>query len=118
MCKFYKDNDRAGYFVIIPKAQKGVILVEEYNYANQLLRVIQGDNARDIYWMIIDNNWITDMSHAAYLGKELAAAQLSCRWDLNMYRIKLDYKYTKFSNKIIIKIYKKTTFLFLHNAVS
>lgn len=69
--------DRAGYFVIVPKAELGIILVEHYNYANQLLRVIQGDNARDIYWTIIENNWVGEMSHAAYLGKELAAAQLS-----------------------------------------
>ena len=69
--------DRAGYFVIVPKADLGIILVEQYNYANQLLRVIQGDNARDIYWTIIENNWVGEMSHAAYLGKELTAAQLS-----------------------------------------
>lgn len=69
--------DRAGYFVILPKAEQGMILVEHYNYANQLLRIIQGDNARDIYWTIIENNWVGEMSHAAYLGKELTAAQLS-----------------------------------------
>ena len=69
--------DRAGYFVIVPKAEKGIILVEHYNYANQLLRVIQGDNARDLYWTIIENGWVGEMSHAAYLGKELTAAQLS-----------------------------------------
>lgn len=69
--------DRAGYFVILPKAEQGKILVEHYNYANQLLRIIQGDNARDIYWTIIENNWVGEMSHAAYLGKELTAAQLS-----------------------------------------
>ena len=69
--------DRAGYFVIVPKAELGIILVEQYNYANQLLRVIRGDNARDIYWTIIENNWVGEMSHAAYLGKELTAAQLS-----------------------------------------
>ncbi len=69
--------DKAGYFVIVPKAEKGIILVEHYNYANQLLRVIQGDNARDLYWTIIENGWVGEMSHAAYLGKELTAAQLS-----------------------------------------
>ena len=69
--------DRAGYFVIVPKAELGIILVEHYNYANQLLRVIQGDNARDIYWTILENNWVSEMSHAAYLGKELTAAQMS-----------------------------------------
>lgn len=69
--------DRAGYFVIVPKAELGIILVEHYNYANQLLRIIQGDNTRDIYWTIIENKWVGEMSHAAYLGKELTAAQLS-----------------------------------------
>ena len=69
--------DKAGYFVIVPKADKGIILVEHYNYANQLLHVIQGDNARDLYWTIIENGWVGEMSHAAYLGKELTAAQLS-----------------------------------------
>ena len=69
--------DKAGYFVIVPKPAQKIILVEHYNYANQLLRVIQGDNARDLYWTIIDNNWVGDMSHAAYLGKELTSAQLS-----------------------------------------
>ena len=69
--------DKAGYFVIVPKAKQGIILVEQYNYANQLLRVIQGNNAQDIYATIIENNWLTELSHAAYMGKELAAAQLS-----------------------------------------
>ena len=69
--------DRAGYFVIVPRAEKGIILVEHYNYANQLLHVIQGDNARDLYWTIIENGWVGEMSHAAYLGKELTTAQLS-----------------------------------------
>ncbi len=69
--------DKAGYFVIVPKADKGIILVEHYNYANQLLRVIQSDNARDLYWTIIENGWVSEMSHAAYLGKELTYAQMS-----------------------------------------
>ena len=72
--------DKAGYFVIVPKAEQGILLVEHYNYANQLLRVIQGSNARDLYWTIIDNGWVGEMSHAAYLGKELTAAQLSMEY--------------------------------------
>ena len=45
-----------------------------------------GDNARDIYWTIIENNWVGEMSHAAYLGKELSAAQLS---------MQIGFKYVK-----------------------
>lgn len=69
--------DPAGYFVIVPKPQIGQILVEHYANSNAFLRMIQGDTARDIYWTIIDQGWVTELSHAAYLGKELTRAELS-----------------------------------------
>ena len=75
--------DKAGYFVIVPLKDKGVINVEHYSYDNSLLRVIEGTNARAIYNMIISSGWITELSHAAYLGKELAKAELSI---LNSYK--------------------------------
>lgn len=69
--------DKAGYFVIIPLADKRVINVEHYAYDNSLLRIIEGTTARAIYHMLISNGWVTELSHAAYLGKELAKAELS-----------------------------------------
>jgi tetrahydromethanopterin S-methyltransferase subunit A len=69
--------DKAGYFVIIPLVDKGVINVEHYDYDNTLLRVIEGTNARAIYTTITTHDWVTELSHAAYLGKELAKAELS-----------------------------------------
>lgn len=69
--------DPAGYFVIVPKPQVGKILVEHYANTNEFLRMIRGDNARDIYWTIIQQGWVTELSHAAYLGKELTRAELS-----------------------------------------
>lgn len=69
--------DKEGYFVIVPKAENNVILVEHYSYNNQLLRIIKGKDARNIYWAIIENRWVSEMSHAAYLGKELTKAKLS-----------------------------------------
>ncbi|HLO33653.1 MAG TPA: DUF4346 domain-containing protein [Anaerolineales bacterium] len=69
--------DKAGYFVIVPLVGKGVINIEHYAYDNSLLRVIEGTTAREIYFMIINNGWITELSHAAYLGKELTRAELS-----------------------------------------
>lgn len=71
--------DKAGYFVIVPKSRVGKILVEHFANNNQLLRIIKGDNARDIYWTIIENGWITEISHAAYLGKELTKAEMSIK---------------------------------------
>ncbi len=69
--------DAAGYFVVVPLAGRGVIHVEHYAYDNALLRVIEGETARTICHTIIDGGWVTELSHAAYLGKELAKAELS-----------------------------------------
>lgn len=69
--------DKEGYFVIVPLPDKGILNVEHYAYDNTLLRTIQGTNARSIYMMIIKEGWVTELSHAAYLGKELSRAELS-----------------------------------------
>ncbi len=72
--------DKAGYFVIVPLADRGVINVEQYAYDHSLLRVIEGPTSRAIYYLVIKNGWVTEMSHAAYLGKELTKAELSLRY--------------------------------------
>lgn len=71
------EMDRSGYFVIIPQFDKGLIIVEHYSYDNRLLRVIKGENAKDLYLTIIENKWVTLLSHAAYLGRELGKAESS-----------------------------------------
>jgi len=78
------EMDKAGYFVIIPQPAKKIITVEHYSYDNKLLRVIEGKEARNLYRTIIENGWVTQLTHAAYLGKELEKAELS---------IKLGFKY-------------------------
>ena len=76
--------NKAGYFVIVPK--RDAILVEHYSNANQLLHILKGEDARNIYWTLLENQWVTELSHAAYLGKELAKAEMS---------IKLGFKYVQ-----------------------
>jgi len=71
--------DKAGYFVILPQKDKANILVEHYSYDNKLIRKIEGKSSRDIYLTIVSNNWVTDLGHAAYLGKELSRAELSIK---------------------------------------
>lgn len=71
--------DKAGYFVIMPSRKKKAILVEHYSYDNKLQRTIEGRNSRDIYFTIINNKWVSELSHAAYLGKELTRAELSIK---------------------------------------
>ena len=78
--------DKGGYFVILPLKEKGSISVEHYSNDNRLLRVIEGKDAVSLYRTIIANGWVTQLSHAAYLGKELDRAELS---------MKLDFKYVQ-----------------------
>jgi len=72
--------DKAGYFVIIPSFQKKTIVVEHYGYDNKLLHIIEGKDAPSIYSTVIENGWTTELSHAAYLGRELAKAELSLKY--------------------------------------
>jgi tetrahydromethanopterin S-methyltransferase subunit A len=69
--------DKAGYFVVVPLSDRRVINVEHYAYDDTLLNVIEGSSARALYQTIIANEWISELSHAAYLGKELAKAELA-----------------------------------------
>lgn len=69
--------DKAGYFVVLALSGTKTINVEHYSYGNTLLHVIEGKSTRSIYSTIIANGWVTELSHAAYLGKELAKAELA-----------------------------------------
>lgn len=71
--------DKAGYFVIMLSKKHKLILVEHYSYDNKLLRVIEGKKSREIYFTIIDNKWVSELTHAAYLGRELARAEISLK---------------------------------------
>lgn len=73
------EMDKAGYFVILAQAERGIIVAEHYDYENRLMHVIEGKDARSIYATILRNGWVTQLSHAAYLGKEFTRAELSLR---------------------------------------
>ena len=73
------EMDRAGYFVIIPDVKRKLIVVEHYTYDNSLQHVIEGTASQDIYQTAIDAGWVSQLSHAAYLGRELATAELALR---------------------------------------
>lgn len=72
--------DKAGYFVVIPAARTGTIIVEHYGNDTRLLRAVEGKSAPAIYSSIINNGWLSELSHAAYLGRELALAELSLKY--------------------------------------
>ena len=73
----YIKLDKAGYFVI--NLVEDQLLIEHFDYKERLLRTIEGDNARDLYLTLIESGWVTRLDHAAYLGKELARAEIALR---------------------------------------
>ena len=72
-------SDPMGFFVILIDVQARDILVEHYSQELELLRVLNGKNALEIYSTIIRNGWVTVMQHAAYLGRELGKAELALK---------------------------------------
>jgi len=72
-------SDAAGFFVIQVDGTAGEILVEHYDASFKLLRVLHGKTALEIYSTIVRNGWVTVLGHAAYLGRELAKAELALR---------------------------------------
>jgi len=70
-------SDTAGFFVIQVDGTAGEILVEHYDASFKLLRVLHGKTALETYSTIIRNGWVTVRGHAAYLGRELAKAELA-----------------------------------------
>jgi tetrahydromethanopterin S-methyltransferase subunit A len=71
--------DPAGYFVITPLADRLILHMEHYSYDDVLLHAIEGGSARDVYLAVVAQGWVSEMSHAAYLGKELATAELAMK---------------------------------------
>lgn len=73
--------DKGGYFVIYIEDE--AIVVEHYDYKERLLHVVEGKDARTIYWTLINKGWLTQLDHAAYLGKELARAEFSIKYGVD-----------------------------------
>lgn len=69
-------SDPAGYLVIYPDAVAARIAVEHYSNAGVLDAVVVGSTAPALYSEIIARGLISRLDHAAYLGRELARAEL------------------------------------------
>lgn len=67
--------DRAGFFIILPQPQKGLIVCEHYENNGRLVHVIQGRQAAVIAATVVERRFVTQLDHAAYLGRELQKAE-------------------------------------------
>lgn len=73
--------DKNGYFIILPLHERGEILVEHYRNDGVLQHRLVGNNAADLCNTIINRELVTQLDHAAYLGRELARAGFSLQQD-------------------------------------
>jgi tetrahydromethanopterin S-methyltransferase subunit A len=67
--------DRAGFFVVLPQPRKGLIVCEHYENSGRLAHVIEGRQAALIAATVVERGLVTQLDHAAYLGRELAKAE-------------------------------------------
>jgi len=75
--------DPAGYFVImVMKEKENPLLVEHYSNDGTLRNIIEGKDSASICATLIEKKLISQLDHAAYLGRELARAERSLVSDL------------------------------------
>jgi len=74
--------DPEGYFVImVMRGREYPLQVEHYSNDGTLQNMIEGKDAASICATLIEKNLISQLDHAAYLGRELAKAELSIRME-------------------------------------
>ena len=72
------EQDRMGYFII--KTEENEIVVEHHLLDGRKTNFIfKGTDATEIYRRILNENLVSRYDHAAYLGKELARAEIALK---------------------------------------
>ncbi len=69
--------DKAGFLIIHPKPESGLILVEHYKNSGEPTCAIEGKDPATICAELIERGLVSQLDHAAYLGRELERAKLS-----------------------------------------
>jgi tetrahydromethanopterin S-methyltransferase subunit A len=71
--------DKAGFFVVLPQAATGLIICEHYENNGRLAHVIEGREGAVIAATVIQEGLVTQLDHAAYLGRELTKAEIALK---------------------------------------
>ena len=69
--------DKSGFFIIHPKPEAKWLMVEHYKNSGEPTCVIEGTDPAVICVEIINRGLLSQLDHAAYLGRELERAKLS-----------------------------------------
>ncbi len=71
--------DPAGFFIILPDKTRGIIVCEHYENNGKLMHVIEGKDSALSAATAVERGLITRLDHAAYLGRELAKAEVAIK---------------------------------------
>lgn len=71
--------DPAGFLVVYPNRSDETLVVEHYTNGGVLDCVIEGRTPTAVYSEVMKRALVSQLDHAAYLGRELAAAERSLR---------------------------------------
>jgi len=74
--------DPTGFVTIKPFPDQDLIKVRCYTPKHELLYVVQGHHAEEIYNTMVRLKVVTSLTHAAYLGSELQKAEIAIRFRL------------------------------------
>jgi tetrahydromethanopterin S-methyltransferase subunit A len=74
--------DPTGFFLVFVDRMGRRLRVEQYNQERRLVRTYLGKNAEELCHTIVRDEQVTLLAHAAYLGRELAKAEVALRFDL------------------------------------
>ena len=75
--------DPKGYFLIRVNKENQLLEVGHCTVENKLIKVFHGSVPEEIMYKVIEENCISLLDHAAYLGKELQKAYFAMKNDLN-----------------------------------
>jgi len=75
-------EDRKGFFVITVDRKSKSILVKHYDIHHQPGYMIKGHSAQSILHALLRHDLVSELSHAGYLGTELAKAEASLKLNL------------------------------------
>ncbi len=73
--------DPAGYFVVYADGARSALSLEHYRNDGVLHRVIEGQSSAELYMAAIEEGLVSRLDHAAYLGRELARAEIALARD-------------------------------------
>jgi len=76
------DYDHKGFFVITTDSVKKQITVKHYFKDNKPGYLIQGHSAEAILLSLLQNELVSQLSHAGYLGAELNKAETALKLNL------------------------------------